>query len=43
MLDKEIFDKYWDVVAEEMSLTLAFSCSEQMDLCELCENLFIDF
>lgn len=43
MLDKAIFDKYWDVGAEEMSLTLAFSCSEQMDLGELCENIFADF
>lgn len=43
MLDKAIFDKYWDIVAEEMFLTLTFSCSEQMDLCKLCENLFIDF
>lgn len=42
MLDKAIFDKYWDVVAEETSLTLAF-CSEQMNLGELCENIFVDF
>lgn len=38
-----MFDKYWDVLAEDMSLTLVFFYSEQMDFCELCENPFIDF
>lgn len=38
-----MFDKYWGGVAQEMSLTLVFFCSEQMDLWELCENPCIDF